>query len=286
MRFIAFLLFLIFIAFAFGARWYFVCEIMQECETTVIVERPTTLELIEKDSAVLIGFQQFAFEENQVRPTLNENNKEFLDQVATYFKNNSVKDLTITSFFRNSEAQINSGYYENIGIARAAYIRDLLVERGVEEERISINYGSSEDPELREPILFESYQPDEIPQEFEKIQFTFNNMTFSDANFAIGSDEFKPGKAFEFYADSVKQYLATMPSGELVIIGHTDNTGTEKENQKLGLRRAESARKYFKDLGVAAKIKVESEGESKPVAPNNTKENKQKNRRVNFLIIE
>ena len=284
MRFLAFLLFLLFGVFALGARWYFVCELMQQCDDNAVAERPKTLELIEGDTSILKGFEQFVFEEGKVQPELNESNQDFLEAVAGYFKQNPAKNLTITSFYRTSEMGLNSGYYENIGVARAAEVRKLLVQVGIEESRVSLDYGTSEDPSLMEPVLFESYLPSEIPQEFEKVQFTFTNMTFSDANFALGSDEFRPGDSFVLYADSVKQYLEENSETELRIIGHTDNSGTDEYNMDLGKRRAESAREYFMELGVSQEIKIESMGENQPVAPNNTPENRQKNRRVNFRI--
>ena len=285
MRFLAFLLFLMFGVLTMGARWYFVCELQQLCDDSVIAsDRPKTLELIEGDSSILQGYDQFAFGEGKVNPILNANNKDFLEKVAEYFNANPAKNLTIASFYRTSEMEMNSGYYENVGVARAAAIRQLLVNAGVDEDRISLDYGTSEDPLLSEPVLFESYLPTDVPQEFEKVQFTFTNMTFSDANFALGSDEFHPGESFVLYADSVKRYLETNPKSKLTIIGHTDNSGTDQYNMDLGKRRAESAREYFQELGVLGEIATESKGEKQPVSPNNTDENRQKNRRVNFRI--
>ena len=285
MRFLAFLFFLLFAAFALGARWYFVCEVQQLCESKAArADRPTTLELIEGDSTILEGYQQFLFEEGQVNPSLNTNNDQFLNKVFEFFEGNPAKNLTVTSFYRTSEEDMSSGIFENLGIARAASIRDLLVKKGMDEDRISIDYGISEDPSLGEPILFESYLPSEIPTAFEKIQFTFTNMTFSDANFSIGSDEFVPDSPFILYADSVKKYLESNPNSKLIIIGHTDDSGTDQYNLDLGLRRAESAKEYFSELGVTNGVSTESKGEEQPVAPNNNNENRQKNRRVNFRL--
>ncbi|MBV6654088.1 MAG: OmpA family protein, partial [Mameliella sp.] len=81
------------------------------------------------------------------------------------------------------------------------------------------------------------------------------------------------------------------PEASMSIIGHTDSIGSDAYNLELGLRRAENARFYFQDsLDVIAEIKIDSEGESRPVAPNSSSEGKdnpegrQKNRRVNFVL--
>ncbi|MCH2081984.1 MAG: OmpA family protein [Saprospiraceae bacterium] len=287
MRFLAFIVFLLFIAYALFARWYFVCEIRNLCEEEQeIVEDPRlqTLQLTEGDSTVIVsGYDQFVFDSAQVSPQLNANNMQFLDTVAHFLETNPAKNLGITAFQRYSEEGQSSGMYEYLGLARANAVRQLLEERGIDKDRITMDYGLSEDEELKEPLLFNLYIP--IPDEFEKLAFTFKNMTFSDANFAFDSDIFEPGEAFLAYADSVKTYLDLNPNSSLTIIGHTDNKGKERYNLGLGERRAKSAMVFFRDsLEVKSEILIESEGEKRPVASNDTEEGQQKNRRVNFIL--
>lgn len=287
MRFLAFIVFLLFIAYALFARWYFVCEIRNLCEEEqVIVEDPRlqTLQLTEGDSTVIVsGYDQFVFDSAQISPQLNANNMQFLDTVAHFLKTNPAKNLGITAFQRYSEEGQSSGMYEYLGLARANTVRQLLEERGIDKDRITMDYGLSEDEELKEPLLFNLYIP--IPDEFEKLVFTFKNMTFSDANFAFDSDIFEPGSAFLAYADSVKTYLDLNPNSSLTIIGHTDNKGKEKYNLDLGKRRAKSAMAFFRDsLEVNSEILIDSEGEKRPVATNDTDQGRQKNRRVNFIL--
>ncbi len=282
----AFLVFLLFCVYALVARWYYVCEIKQLCEDPVENIRLQTLQLTEEDTVLLSGYDQFAFDSTNVRPRLNANNELFLDTVADLMNAFPEKNLKITGDYLESEADLEVGFYENIGVARAAEARKLLMRRGIAEDRIALDYRLSRDSVLREPLAFELYVPEEGPEAFENTQFSFTNMTFSDANFAFDSDEFRPGDPFIAYADSVKTYLALNPEESLRIIGHTDSVGTQGYNQDLGLRRAKNARQYFKDLGVVTEIEVESAGETRPVAPNSTEEGRQKNRRVNFVIEE
>lgn len=288
MRFLSFLIFVVFCIFALVARWYFVCQIRQRCYNQEELQdiRLQSLQLTDGEEVVLEGYDQFAFPKLAVAPKLNTNNEVFLEKVADYLNQNPSKELTITAFYRNSEAEETKGYFENLGIARAAQIRELLVNKGLAEERINLDYGKSQDIALKEPLLFEAYLPAEGPEGYEKVQFTFRNMTFSDANYEFDSDVFKPGTPFLLYADSVKSFLVQNPDIKLSIIGHTDNVGKEGYNKDLGMRRAVNARRYFLEkLGIDDSIiSVFSEGESKPVAPNNNAENRQKNRRVNFVL--
>ncbi len=291
MRFLAFLLFLAFLVFAIWARWYFVCQVRQNCEPVVQDHRPATLQLTEQDTVLLDQYDQFAFDSASLVPRLNASNEAFLDTLAQILQARPDRNVTITALYRESESNIAPGFFENLGLARADQIRKLMVKRGMEQDRFSLDYGISEAENLQEPAFFELYDPNAKGDGFEKVVFTFKNMTFSDANFEYNSDVFTPESSLRLYADSVKTYLDLNPEASMTIIGHTDSIGSDAYNLDLGLRRAQNARQYFVDsLGVIAPIEVASEGESRPVAPNSTSEGKdnpegrQKNRRVNFVL--
>lgn len=291
MRFFALLVFLLFVVYALIARWYFVCEIRQLCDNEVVEDtRPTTLKLTEGDSIILEGYQQFAFDSASITPDLNTDNGAFLDTVAAILQQNPERNLTITGFYQTNEEGIVSGFFENIGLARADQIRKLLMKRGIDQSRFSLDHGTTASNRLLEPLLFDLYDPN-VKDEFEKVVFTFKNMTFSDANFEYNSDVFKPAAPLLLYADSVKTYLDLTPDANLTIVGHTDSIGSDAYNTDLGMRRAQNARLYFVDsLDVSAEINVESMGKLQPVAPNSTPggqdnpEGRQKNRRVNFIL--
>jgi outer membrane protein OmpA-like peptidoglycan-associated protein len=286
MRFLAFLLFLAFVVFAIGARDYFVCELLQLCGDEPVEEvdvRLQTLQLTKGDTVLLSDYDQFAFEFGKYEPRMNANNESFLDTLAILLNADSTSNLEITGRYLDTEADLLSGFQETMGKARADAIHKLLVDRGIAEERIRIADELTTDTLLKEPLTF-SFYTNTTPSEYATNSYTFTNMTYSDANFPSNSYEFDPGQAFRLYADSVKTYMDLHPEKMIRIIGHTDSDDTEKYNMKLGTRRAESARDFLQNLGVTNMIEVESMGETKPVASNKTKEGKQKNRRVNFVI--
>jgi len=71
------------------------------------------------------------------------------------------------------------------------------------------------------------------------------------------------------------------------IVGHTDSDGDDKLNLDLSKRRAESVKSALSgQFGIdASRLETEGAGESKPVAANDTPENKAKNRRVELIKL-
>ncbi len=82
------------------------------------------------------------------------------------------------------------------------------------------------------------------------------------------------------------QMLADNPNITIEIGAHTDSIGEEDYNQKLSLRRAESVVTYLREAGVLpTRLTSKGYGEGFPIAPNDTDENRQLNRRTEFKII-
>lgn len=73
----------------------------------------------------------------------------------------------------------------------------------------------------------------------------------------------------------------------LNITGYTCNIGTEEQNLKIGMLRAESVANYLKNKGIEAnRMNLESKGEKDYLVPNTSEENRIKNRRVSLLVID
>ncbi|HZM52554.1 MAG TPA: OmpA family protein, partial [Vicinamibacteria bacterium] len=72
------------------------------------------------------------------------------------------------------------------------------------------------------------------------------------------------------------------------IEGHTDSSGPDAYNEKLGLDRATAVRNYMHDQhGIALnRIEVISYGETKPVVDNKTRDHRAQNRRVVINVLE
>ena len=82
--------------------------------------------------------------------------------------------------------------------------------------------------------------------------------------------------------DELCEKMKADKSIKIVITGHTDNYGDARQNLEFyGVRRAEALKAYMVKQGVdASQIKCDSKGQTEPVAPNDTRENRAKNRRA------
>jgi outer membrane protein OmpA-like peptidoglycan-associated protein len=79
--------------------------------------------------------------------------------------------------------------------------------------------------------------------------------------------------------------LGKYPDTDLLIVGHTDNVGTDAYNMALSERRAQAVVNYLVSQGVSrARLRPTGRGESEPVATNDSDAGRQQNRRVEIAI--
>jgi outer membrane protein OmpA-like peptidoglycan-associated protein len=109
----------------------------------------------------------------------------------------------------------------------------------------------------------------------DKVKFGFDTHDLSpEAQAAI--DEF----AAKIKADNKNVYVE--------IQGHTDNVGSAKYNEELGMLRAEAVRRYLnqKQNFPLHRNNVNSYGETSPIADNKTREGRSQNRRVALVVLD
>lgn len=102
--------------------------------------------------------------------------------------------------------------------------------------------------------------------------------------FDLDKASLKPG-AEKVLVEMVK-LMKNNPGLKIQIQGHTDDTGSDVHNLNLSKRRAETVKNYLLLYGIEPPRMVpEGYGEKKPVAPNDTEENRAMNRRVELVKI-
>ncbi len=100
--------------------------------------------------------------------------------------------------------------------------------------------------------------------------------------FETGSDKIMPSSLPEL--KRIANFIVTY-GYKVRLAGHTDNIGSAEDNKKLSEARAESVRRQLIEYGCSAdQIRAFGYGDIKPVAPNDTEENRQLNRRVEITL--
>jgi outer membrane protein OmpA-like peptidoglycan-associated protein len=127
----------------------------------------------------------------------------------------------------------------------------------------------------KEPVKVELTKEEE-----EVINKVFNNLEFETGKATIRESSFAS-------LDELAKLLVKKPNFKLLIDGHTDNVGKAAYNMKLSQNRANSVKTYLVNKGIdASRITSKGYGLTKPIASNKTPEGRQKNRRVEFTIVE
>lgn len=112
------------------------------------------------------------------------------------------------------------------------------------------------------------------------VHVTLNNIFFDFDQVTLKTESYSE-------LDRIVKMMNDRVSMTIEIDGHADATGPEQYNLDLSKRRAAAVQKYLTGKGVdVSRVTIAFFGESKPVVPNTTKENRRKNRRVEFVIVK
>jgi len=120
----------------------------------------------------------------------------------------------------------------------------------------------------------------EIQRIGEGIKITFD----SGILFDIDKSNLRP--VSETNLAKLAKILNKYPDTNILIEGHTDDTGTDEHNMILSKERAQSVSLYLATLNVmSARFSITGYGETQPIVTNDTAAGQQKNRRVDIAVI-
>jgi len=151
---------------------------------------------------------------------------------------------------------------------------------------------------IKDIIIGQQYQMEQLTKQLTKtrkdlykhLNDTGFGLTGDSAKYDISSLGFKTGSDkltanANVVLDTIVGQLKTNTLWTVKISGHTDNTGSDKINDKLSLERAEAVKTYFVKKGiVVTRINAAGFAATKPVACNDTEEGRAKNRRVEIIV--
>jgi OOP family OmpA-OmpF porin len=77
------------------------------------------------------------------------------------------------------------------------------------------------------------------------------------------------------------------PGIEIIVNGYSDDIGTEEYNFDLSKDRASAVKNYLVQNGIGShRISTNGFGKTRPIAPNDSEEGRQLNRRIEIVIIK
>lgn len=265
--------FVVFLAWTAWARHVYVCEVRHLCQQEIFADSTmggAAVLRISRQGEIVGGGEQFAFGLASDYAALDNGNRDFLRRISTYLKADRNLILNITGRYTASERGVPSGMYENLGLSRAALVRDSLVGLyRAESRRIRITAEMARETDL------EAATPPEYPLGFRISKDTvfsglsasqeFTDMAFSEANFKYGKSAFAPTLPFVIYADSLKSHLQAHPDRVVQITAYAlVRNETARNNAQA---RAEAVKKYLlrtKGIEAAMTATVKTTGKNAP----------------------
>lgn len=104
-------------------------------------------------------------------------------------------------------------------------------------------------------------------------------------NFKVGGSEIDSNN-FDLL-EKIMDAINVFDNPKIIVTGHTDSTGSTAVNMELSLKRAQTVTSFLKKIGKidSKDITVKGYGETRPVASNKTKDGRERNRRIEVLIV-
>ena len=113
------------------------------------------------------------------------------------------------------------------------------------------------------------------------VTFDENSGVYFDTN------KYNINAASQATLDKLTGVLREYPDTNVLVVGHTDSTGSDEYNMTLSKQRAQSVTSYFTNTKGLSSSRFTTNwyGEQSPVADNSTAEGRAQNRRVNVVIV-
>ena len=163
-------------------------------------------------------------------------------------------------------------------------IKDCERQHATLEEQLRERNRELEQRRIREAKIKkikEMFSPDEA-----QVLMVGDNLVIrlTGLTFPVGKAVIAP-KYFGLLA-KLQEAIREFPEAHITVEGHTDSQGDERTNQKLSFERANAVRQYLlANMGLPEdRVSAIGYGESRPIASNETKEGRAKNRRIDVVL--
>jgi len=170
----------------------------------------------------------------------------YFQGLADYLTQNDSRILVLTGLYQDSES--NNCPAENLGLARAESVQQLLVDQGAPAEQIRLSS---------------------------------DNQNILD----VADDKIMGGIAYSFLSGDIDEVENRLEFAKALVVGHTDDEGSSSSNRRLSKDRANTVRDFMISKGIYEnQIVTQGMGPDEPVATNDTADGRAQNRRVEISI--
>jgi OOP family OmpA-OmpF porin len=122
--------------------------------------------------------------------------------------------------------------------------------------------------------------PDELPAAVKKFSGVIAGIEFD-----LGKATIRP--VSRPILDSAIETLKAYPELKILVTGHTDNVGKRETNVELSKKRADSVKDYLLSKGIeVSRITTRGAGPDEPLEAGDTQAARQKNRRIEFKLVQ
>lgn len=149
--------------------------------------------------------------------------------------------------------------------------------------------GKEDDPnkgkvlDMEVPLRAKEFS-ENVKKAVESANSSDKTLTLQNINFESGAAKLTAESRYEL--DNLVTAMNAYPKMTIQVAGHTDNVGDSAANKALSEQRAAGVAKFLTDRGIGAgRIRSIGYGDTKPLADNDTEENRAKNRRTEFTIV-
>jgi outer membrane protein OmpA-like peptidoglycan-associated protein len=205
-------------------------------------------------------------------------------QLRTFLDQNPDKHLLISGYYRADES--NPSGYSNLGIARANQIKEYLKTqefstqqlrlKGLVSDSLGLSYGK-----IWGPISWRiEREQKSLPARMDSVRQRFQtNPIVLEFDTERSGQQWSAQQKADFTL--LASYLDWDPTAIVEVIGHSEDTGSDEESYRMGMKRAEFVRRHLIDNAIPKnRITTQSAGHNQPIASNRTTEGRNRNKRV------
>jgi len=228
-----------------------------------------------------LDFSRFSINFDYDSAVIRPESYQTLDNVAAVLAEYGDTKIEIAG---HSDDTGGDQYNKNLALYRAEAVKEYIVNKGISADNIhAVGYGYGY------PIATNKTEEGRAKNRRIELKILESG---SIKEGVLGCVGFASGKvSINSYSEACLDMLAELlldnPAVKIEIAAFTDNVGNENSNLTLSQKRAQSVVDYLIEKGIDPTVlRAKGYGEVNPIAPNDTKEGREKNRRIEIKILE